>query len=73
MGKFSQFLAALSDRDRSVFSFPNDNFSMYERIFTKLGVCIDIVEICCGIADGQICQLFTVICAGHYGIFISGQ
>ena len=29
----------------SVFSFPDDNLSKYQWIFTKLGVCIDIVEI----------------------------
>ena len=55
MGKFRQFLTELSARDTSVFSFPNDNFDKYQAgISTKLGVCIDIVEILFGIADGQI-------------------
>ena len=58
MGKFRQFLTELSASDRSVFSFPDDNFSKYQWILTKLGVCINIVEICFGIADGQISSIF---------------
>ena len=54
IGKFVQFYTELSARDRSVFSFPDDNLRNYELIFTKLGVCIDIVEVCFGIAVGQI-------------------
>ena len=46
---------SIFDRDicprRSVFSFPDVNFSKYQWIFTKLGVCIDITEICFGTAD----------------------
>ena len=53
MGKFRQFLTVISSR-QVMFSFPDDNFSNYQWIFTKLGVCIDIEEICFGIADGQI-------------------
>ena len=30
----------------------NDNLSKYQWIFNKLGICIDIVEIWFGIADG---------------------
>ena len=58
MGKFRKFLTELSARDRSVFSFLNDNFRKYQWIFTKLSVCIDIVEICFGIDDGQILPIF---------------
>ena len=36
------------------FSFPDDNLSRHQWIFTKLGMCIDIVEIWFGIANGQI-------------------
>ena len=54
--------------------FPDDNLSKYKCIFTKLGVCIDIVEICFGIANGQILSVFErVICPGHIHIFISGK
>ena len=63
MGKFCEFLTALSARSTSLFSFPDDNFSTYQWLFTKLGVCIDIVEICLGIDDGQISLIFDrVIC-----------
>ena len=55
MGKFCQFLTELhvSAWDMSVFSFPDDNVSKYQCIFTKLGVCIVIVETWFGIADGE--------------------
>ena len=36
------------------FSFPDDNLSKNQWIFTKLDMCIDIVEIWFGIANGQI-------------------
>ena len=54
MAKFWQCLTELSAHDTSVFSFPDDNLSKYQRIFTKLGMCIDTVEICSGIANGSI-------------------
>ena len=38
----------------SVFSFLDDNMSKYQWIFTKFGMCIDIVEIWFAIADRQI-------------------
>ena len=34
--------------------FQDDNMSKHQWIFTKLGICIDILEICFGIANGQI-------------------
>ena len=37
----------------SIFPFPENNLSKYQWIFTKLGMCIDIVEIRFGIANGQ--------------------
>ena len=43
MGKFRQFLTELSARDLSVFSFLDDNFSKYQSIFTRLGICITMV------------------------------
>ena len=54
MGKFRQILTALSAQDMLIFSFPDDNLSKRQWIFTKLGMCIDIVEIWFGIASGQI-------------------
>ena len=56
----------------SVFSFPDDNLSKYRGIFTKFGICIDIVEVWFGIANGQILSIFDrIICSGHIHIFIS--
>ena len=39
-------------------SFPDDNLSKHQWIFTKLGICIDIVEIWFGIANGQFSSNF---------------
>ena len=47
----------------SMFLFLDDNLSKYYSIFTKLGMCIDIVEIWIGIANGQISSILTVASA----------
>ena len=52
MGKFQQFLTELSARDTSIFLFPDDNLSKFQWIVTKLGMCIAIVEIWFGNANG---------------------
>ena len=63
MGKFRQILTELSARDTPMFSFSDDNLSKHQWIFTKLGVCIDTVEIWYGIANEQISSNFDgVIC-----------
>ena len=55
----------------SVFRFRM--MSKHQWIFTKLGMCIDIVEIWFGIANGQISSIFYgVICPRHARIFVSG-
>ena len=41
-------------RSSARISFPNDNLSKHKWRFTKLGMCIDIVEIWFDIAYGQI-------------------
>ena len=41
---FDRF-SCLSAPDTSVCSFQDDNFSKYQWIFTKLGMCIDIVKV----------------------------
>ena len=51
---FDRVLTELSARDTPIFSFPDDNLSKRQWIFTKLGMCIDIVEIWIGIANRQI-------------------
>ena len=64
--KFCQFLTELSARDTSVFSFLDKNLSKSKWIFTKLGMCIDIVEVCFAIAHWQISSTFDrVICPWH--------
>ena len=45
MGKFRKFLTELSARDRSILLFQEDNFSNYQWIFMKLGMCTDIIGI----------------------------
>ena len=54
MGNFRQILAELSARDTPIFLLPDDNLSKHQWIFTKLGICIDTVEVWFGIANGQI-------------------
>ena len=62
-----------SVRPSVCFSFQDDNLSKHQWIFTKLGMCIDIVEIWLGIANGQILSNFDgVICPRHAHIFVSG-
>ena len=47
----------------SIFSFPDDNLGKCQWIFTKLGMCIDIVNIWFGTINRQISFFFlTVIC-----------
>ena len=56
-GQISSFFDSylpITARYMSVFSFPGDNLSKYQCIFTKLGMCIDIVEFWFEFADGQI-------------------
>ena len=55
------------------FSFPDDKLSKHQWIFTKLCMCIDIVEIWFGIANGQISSKFYgFIYPRHAHIFVSG-
>ena len=62
-----------SARDTSVFLFPGITSKKCQRIFTKLAMCIDIVEIY-RIANGQISSFSgRVICPLHVRIFVSGR
>ena len=56
-------LTEFSARNMSLFSCPDDNFSKYQWIFTKLGMCIDIVDICFGIENGRILSIFLELSA----------
>ena len=56
MGEIHQFLTELSARDTSVFL--DDNLSKYQWIFTKIHICIAIMEIWFGITNRQISSIF---------------
>ena len=72
MGKFRQFFTVICPTCPN-FSFTDDNLCQHQWIFTKLGMCIDIVEIWFGIANGQILSIFDrVIYPKHAHIFVSG-
>ena len=71
MGKFCQIFTELFAQDMPIFSFLDDNLCKHQWIFTKLGMCIDIVEIWFGIANGQISSNFDgVICPRQVHIFV---
>ena len=53
-----------------IFSFPNDNLSVHQWIFTKLGMCIDTVDIWLVIANGQISSYFDEVSAQDMSIFL---
>ena len=56
------------------FVVSDDNLSKHQWIFTKPDMCIDIVDIWFGIANGQISSNFYgVICPRHAHIFVSGR
>ena len=69
MANFRQFLTEMSALNTSDFLFPDNNFSKYQWIFTKLGLCIDIVEIWLGLLMGKIRQFLTeLLCRPWFGI-----
>ena len=71
IGKVCQSFTELSARDMPIFSFLVDNLSKHQWMFTKLGMCNDIVEIWFGIANGQISSKFDGgICPRHAHIFV---
>ena len=68
MGRVCQFLTEFSACNTSIFSFLDNNLSKYQWIFTKLGMCIDTVEIWFGVANGQISSITDrLICPRHDG------
>ena len=58
MSKFLSNFDGCSAWDTPIFSFPDDNLSECQWIFTKLGICIDIMEVWIGIANEQISSNF---------------
>ena len=69
MGKFHQILS-VSGGDTSIFSFPDDNDKyMYQWIFAKLRLCIDIEEIWFLMLTGKFCQCLTELSARDTSVF----
>ena len=71
--KNRQILTDLSARDTPIFLFLDNNLSNCQGVLTKLGICIDMKEICFKIANGQISSMFDrVICPWHdwWGIIV---
>ena len=66
-----KFLTELSAHNMSIFSFLDNNLSKNQWICTKLGVCIDIVEIWFWMLMGKFLQFLTVVCPRHVRIFVS--
>ena len=67
IGQILSFLKASSAHYMSIFLFPDDNWNKYKWILTKLGtcicMCIDIVEIWCGLLMGNFFSVFDrVLC-----------
>ena len=65
--KLYQFLTELSARHTSVLSFPDDNkrFIVNQSIYTKLGVCIDIMEVWFEFLMGKIRYFLTELSTRH--------
>ena len=71
MGKVCQFLTQLPACNTSVFSFPDDNLSKYQWIFTKLGMCIDICRSSLGLLMSKFCKFLT--CLPMIGLYFHFQ
>ena len=69
-----RFVTEISACNTFVFSFMDNNFSKCQWIFTKLGMCINILKICIGIANGWSLSIFDrVICPQYIYILLSRQ
>ena len=53
----------------SILSFLDDNKRKCQLVFTKLSMCIDIVEIGLGLLMDKFCQFLTELSARHTSIF----
>ena len=56
---------------RLFFLFTDDNLSKHQWIFTKLGVCVDLVKIWFGIVMDKFRHSFTELLARHAHILVS--
>ena len=64
----SMCLSILLDPSISI-SFPDDNLSKHQWIFTKVGMCIDIVEMWFGMLMGKLHQILTELSARDMPVF----
>ena len=69
MGKFLSIFDRVICPQGFVYLFPKNNHSKYLLAFTKLGICIDIVEIWFGISIRQISSIFDRVTAGDMIVF----
>ena len=53
----------------SVFSFMDDNLNKYQWIFTKLGMCLDIVEIDLALLMGKCRQFLAELSSRNRSVF----
>ena len=65
MGKCHQISTEISARYMPVFPFSDENLIKYQSIFTKLPMCIDIVEIWFGLLMVKFRQFLTKLSARH--------
>ena len=72
-GKFRQILTELSARDTPIYSFPDDNLSKHQWIFTKLGMALILWISGLGLLMGKFHQILMVICPRYAHIFVSGR
>ena len=74
-GQVRQFLKELSAGDMSIFSFLDDNYSEYQWIFTRLGMCIAFIlwRSALRLQMGKSSIFDIVICLQYIHILLSGQ
>ena len=68
-GQTSSIFTILCLRHVNIFSFPEDNLSKYQQVFTKLGICL--WRSCSGLLMGIFHKFLTrVTCPRHIHIFL---
>ena len=69
MGKFRQILTELSAQDMPIFSFPEDNLSKRQWIFSKLGMSLILWRSGLGLLMGKFRQILTELSAQDRPIY----
>ena len=68
-GQISSIFDGVIARDTPIFSFPDDNLTKHQWIFTKLGMCIELRRSGLGLLMGKFRQIFTELTARDTPIF----